>query len=43
MAVQPIDVIGTAVKISLGGIIEGIFAYLMGRFEQKGRRNYEIQ
>jgi len=42
MAVQPIDIIDTAVKIGLGAIVGGIFAYLMERSKQKNERFKEL-
>jgi hypothetical protein len=41
MITQPIEVIDTAVKISLGAIVGGVFTYLLERLKQRNERRKE--
>jgi hypothetical protein len=38
MVMQPTEVLDTAVKIGLGAIVGGIFAYLLERLKQRNER-----
>jgi hypothetical protein len=41
MIIQPIEIIDTAVKIGLGAVVGGIFAYLLERLKQRNERSKE--